>query len=595
MCVTIFAIQLYAYMHIVDRTVGSFPLSKRLNWMGGEELPTKVAVLRSAFSSIRSGDHPEYYFDLATYWEHQLKSEAIEYQIINDQELAKGLDRSVNVLILPWAVCMSDEQRQAVREFVGRGNGVIASGATGARNADCSWRGWDFTTEITGVEDFQSVSPPPDTFVAFRGGQYYSGGLPPGLRLDLPTQEITYGFHERPDAYWSDAKVMPIDGGAPGGVALATHGEWGAGRVVWLGFNERMIGTKNGQLPRFRDSFTRSAIRWVSRQPLIMLEPWPKRSPSAVVVTADTGRDPRVATSVARMLESEYVPGTLFVAPGGSPREKTSLEVAATGDADDPFTVRNVLNQSQALTDAKTALEAGNRAWVTGFKPPQDVWSLDTLVALRTAGYRYMLDRTGNHRTVPELIEFPATTWFGSKVEVAKIPSHWSDDLDAVANYKGPTPWGEDLGDQFVKEYEVSRYLGGSYVLSISAPLLAKQENLHLTQSVLRRIKQNPVWLTTASDMTSWWSRRERVGAEAILVHQHRLRVSVVNRGRQALDDLTVHLHLPYRPNSIRLISEFIGKTTPASELLPNEDVLLLRFPRVEKESSHVFLVALDD
>lgn len=598
-CPAIFAIQVVAYMNIVDRTVGAFPLSKRLNWMGAEEVPAKAAVLKSKFSSVRS-QRPEDYYDLAFFWQHQLKAETIEFTVIDDAQLAKGLGKAYSVLILPWTVCMSDEQRRAVREFVRAGNGLVASGAVGARNADCSWHGWDFAQEITGLDDFQSITPETGSFAGFRGGQFYSGGVPAGLRLDLPLQEITYGWSDNPDAYWSDPRSRPKEGTLPQEVSLAVHTEWGAGRVVWMGFNERMTGAKEPSLTKFRDNYARSAIRWVSRQPMIVVGEWPNRMPSAAIVAADAGDDAPAATRLAAMFASLRAPATLFVSPGGAPKPedlKNSpwTEVAAAHDPESLVTDRNVLNQVQALTDSRQTLEAHLKRPVAGYKPPQDFWTIDTLVALRTSGYGYFLDRTGNHRSAPEIVEFPSTTWFGSKVEVMKVASGWADELETIAAYEGPSPWQEDMGDSFVRDADLNGYVGGAYVFNFSTRLLGSEANEHIVRSVISRLQHKPVWLTTGAWARSWWSAREKVRVEARQLHQHRIRVSVVNRGRFTMDNVNVYLHLPYRPDKVRLISEFIGKTPPSSELVPGADVLRLDFPKLEKESSHVFLVALDE
>src|SRR6185295_3027351 len=110
------------------------------------------------------------------------------------------------------------------------------------------------------------------------------------------------------------------------------------------------------------------------------------------------------------------------------------------------------------------------------------------------------------------------------------------------------TPWKEDLGDAFLREFEVGKYLGGVYTFGFRGSLLGARENRPLLTSVLRRMKKSKAWFASASQLTEWWSKREKIRVDCRRVHQHRIRVAVTNRGRQEITGFTIDLHLPYRP-----------------------------------------------
>ena len=141
----IVAVQGVIYFAILDRTVGS---SK---WLGGApagQAMLRVAVLRSDAGSKLNPDHPEQYFDLAKQWEAILSEGHASYRIVNDRDIVRGLANSADVLVLPWAVCLDDAQRNSIQSFVESGKGLVLSGATGARGADCSWKGWDTLSRL---------------------------------------------------------------------------------------------------------------------------------------------------------------------------------------------------------------------------------------------------------------------------------------------------------------------------------------------------------------------------------------------------------------------------------------------------------------
>lgn len=591
-CSLLLAASSGSYMTIIDQTVGALPLMKRLYWNEMPERSTKVAILRSAFSAVRSGDHPEYYYDLANYWQLLLYSEDTPFVVITDSQLAAGLDKSINVLVLPWAVCLSDEQRESVLRFVRAGNGLVATGPLGPRNADCSWKGWEFMTELTGVREVESFAPEGKTYATWRGEQYFSGAIAPGMLVELPPHEFTVGMADAPDIYWSDAQWKPMEGASAEDVAIGVHKPYGDGRVVWFGYNERLTAARD-QKPL--DELARSAIRWASRQPLIAVASWPKHAPAAVMVTGDTGDNREAADAAVAMLRAANVPGTLFAAPGGVPASPGSIEIAATGNPDVPIVDRVVVTQVQILRDAKLAVERPGGPPVVGFKPPDDQWNLDTTVALRSTGYQYFLDRSQSRRAAPEMIEFPAATWFGNRVEVGRIGAGWPDDFDVIARYKGPTPWREDLADGFLSDFELNRFLGGLYTLHFRSQLLGSPANIHLLRSAVDRLKGQPVWFATASQAVGWWATRDKLRVETHKVNQHRIRMSLVNRNRHEVDGVSVYLHLPVPANKVRIISELIGKTPPTFELDADGERLRLDFPKLGRESSHVFLVALDE
>ncbi len=580
-----------SYLRIVDQTIGKLPLMQRLQW-GGEQQSLRVAVLRSAATAVRSGDHPEYYYDLAAYWEHNMHGAGIDFYTIDDAQLSAGLAPETTVLVLPWAVCMSERQRAVVRDFVSSGHGLVATGPVGARNEDCGWNGWEFMTALTGVDNIESFTPEPGTFGSFRGRRFYSGGVPPGLLVEMPGHEMTVGTAKEPDIYWSDAHWRPHDGEVPGDSALGAHSSYGEGRVVWLGFNERLTAAKD-QKPL--DHMALSSVRWVGREPLIATAAWPDQKEAGVMVTAMAGSNRESSEAVAGMLRAAGVPGTLFVDTAGLPSDTAGVEIAATGDPDAPVADQSVFVQVQTLQKARQAVEQAAGSAVFGFKPSQDLWNLDTVVALRSSGYRYFVDRGQSRRASPELIEFPPATWFGKRVEVARLGAGWSDDFEVIARYKGPTPWKEDLTKGFLEEFELARYLGGAYALSIRSLLLGAPGNVHLAKAAVDEMKKAPVWFGSAAQMTDWWSARDKIRVETRPVNNHRFRVAVVNRGKQDVDGSSVYLYLPYRPRDVRIISEFIGKAAPAWEAVPDEDALRLDFPKLAGESSHVFLVVLDE
>jgi len=600
LCIPVLALQGMVYVQIVDQTIGAFPIMKRLRMMGGQSvLEPKVAVLRSDINAGFSGPKPEYYYDLSAFWNYQAQVVDMEHRLISDSELEKGLGDTATVLILPWTNCLTQAQKKSIKEFLHAGGSVIATGAPGARDERNEWSGWEFLSELTGLMQLVSITPEDLTYASFRGNQFYSGTVPAGLQIDLPKQVLIAGIGHSPDIYWSDSKWRPESVDWPSEAAIGTHGVYGKGRVIWLGFNERLSG--NNKIRQYMDNYIQAAIRWAARQPLSVPALWPDQKEMAAVTFGDFGSELRSAQEVAEMLKQEQVPATLFCqsgavsnAPATVSLIRESVELATTGDALDAFGGQGLMKQVERLKKARRDLEREEYP-LFGFKPPQNVWSTETIMALRSAGYQYYLDAGGSQRAVPELMEFRAGSLFGRPAELARIGTPWSDDTEIIAEYSGPTPWKEDLGDAFLKEFELGRYLGGVYTFAFQGNLLGSAENRPILRSIVRRMKNPKVWMTSGIELTNWWSKREKIRLDTRLVHQHRIRVTITNRAREDMAGYSVDLHLPYRPKKVRLLSELLGKTPPRYQLLQNEETLRLEFDKLKRQSSQVFLVALDE
>lgn len=597
--VPVLALQGLVYVQIVDQTIGAFPIMKRLRMISEDLAEPKVAVLRSDINAGFAGEHPEYYYDLSAFWNFLAEGAGFEHRLITDAELARGLGDSATVLILPWTTCLDKDQRQAIRAFLEAGNSVIATGPVGARDEKNEWVGWDFLNELTGLLQVVSITPEQQTYASFRGNQFYSGTVPAGLLLSLPQHVLAVGIGHTPDIYWSDANWRPVSVEWPSEAALGVHRTVNKGRVIWMGFNERLSGNAKSRI--LFERYLHASLQWVGRQPLALPQTWPDEKAVAAIPYGEFGSNLDAAQKAADVFSREQIPATLFCQSSAALRKpadaaliRERVELATSGDSPDAFAGQNLVKQAERLRKAKAELDT-EKIPLVGFKPPQAAWGPETLMALRSAGFHYLVDSGENDRALPELIEFRASSFLGRKAELTRLPAGWAQDVDVVAAYTGPTPWKEDIADPFVRDLELAGYLGGIYTMGIREDLLGAPENQHILRSLLKRLRRDDAWLTTADGLAQWWSRREKIRVEATRVHQHRIRVSVTNRGRDEMGKYVVDLHLPYRPKKVRLLSEMLGKAPPQYELRADEEILRLEFTKLKRESSQVFLVALDE
>jgi hypothetical protein len=590
------------FFAILDKTVGPIRnLTRRF-----QKTPEiRVALLKSGSSALLSDPNPEDYFEAVRQWEIALTEAGVAFRVIADQDLTPEIASNSTVLVLPSAVCLSDSQRATIQALPKAGVGIVASGALGARDASCGWRGWDFLTSITGVQKPSASPVTHGAFAIFRGGQYYSEAVPAGFRLDLPPQELVVGALHSPDAYRSAGRLRPATGDAPEEVALASHGTYQGSRFVWLGFKETLTEASGKDQRATLNQYMADSVLWVGRQPLTTFGNWPNRSRAAVML-AETSDSPESAGPAATVFAQERVPATYLLtssnartAPAALRRLKEVGEIASGGDTSDAFAEQDAGSQTARLVKARAELERLGSSPIVGFDPPQQVWDTSTVDALRNAGYSYYLDRADFGRAVPQLIiTKQETKWFlpPRDVEVARISTTGASDIEEIARYHGPGQLGVDLADGFIRDFRLAEFVGGLYTLSFRSDLLGAAANTHILKAVVQRMKVDRAWITSGDRLTEWWSQREKVRVESRTISPTRIRIAVTNRSDRPMENASVYVYLPHRPKSVRLIPVMLDRMTPHTEMMNGgDDVLRLEFRRLEPELSYVGLIVVDE
>lgn len=592
-------VQLAIFGAVVDRTLGFAALTDPDEFGTVVQKPS-VALLRSNASAQLVPAQSDYYFELSRQWQVVLRDAGIPFTTISDAELASGVADSHTVLVLPSARCLGEAQRQRIASFLAAGKGIVASGGLGARDADCKWAGYDYLTKITGLQSPYPVPASSAEHAIFRGDRYFSGTLPAGSALPLPDQELIAGRSTDPDIFRGDARLRAASAAPLEQSALAVHGYRDRGRFVWYGFNETQPASKTSTR-RQLDGFLVSAVRWAARQPLSAVAAWPANRQSAVLVGETMGDDARGAAAAAAMFQRTGVPATFFV-PGALATSHAGAvetlskagEIASMGDSDEVFSDQDVKRQAERLKRAASNLAALRPV---GFYPPSEEVNRETRQALLNSHFTYLLHSGAEPATAsPELFEPPQKTWLRmERAAVVRFDRPWSDDFEVIANYQGPQPWQKDLGQGFLNEFEHARKLGGLYTFLFHSTLLGAPENLHIVESVLESIRSRSAWMASGKQLANWWMDRDRLNVVSRMVNRQRVRLAVTNRGENPVDNAAVVVHLPYRPDTVRLIPAVHGVRPPAIKIDKQRETMQLDFSSIPARSSYIYVVALNE
>lgn len=605
--ITLLCLQAIIYLYVLRDTVGPFSIF-------GEPAPDpslarkpKVVLVRSEPTArlwAREGEIDR----RVEQWAKAAQAAGMPVETVSDAALPGGLGDAA-VLVLPGAACLGAPQRQAILDALKDGRGVVASGATGSRSADCSWQGFDLLQQLTAAESVESLPPasaaPPGSSasVAFRGQRFYSERVPPGYKMSLPAQELTVLHTKDADAYWSDWMLRPARGTTLGDAGVAVHAHPGSGRVVWFGFSEVLPRDRAADL-QVIDGYLVAALRWAGKQPLAAVGTWPEHKDAATLVAEQVEPGDVSVEQTARLLADVGIPGSFFLLsaeakarPEAVRRLAAAGEVGSSGDSAEPLVADPPARQRERLQRARQETEAAAGAKVLGFAPPQGLSNTALIAALNDAGFRYYLNEMGVTRAVPEIVEYTPSVLFPlQKTEVLKVFRTSLDDFEVIADYQGPTPRGAGLAEGFLKDFHRLHEIGGLYTLSFHSHLLGAPEYREALERVVREIKAKPVWSATGQQLAAWWSGRNKLEVTLKKVSVHRVRLDVANKGPEGVDDASVYVYLPYRPRNVRVRSTVFRFRTPTSQLLAGADeVLRIDFPSLSAQTNYTYTIALDE
>ncbi len=398
--------------------------------------------------------------------------------------------------------------------------------------------------------------------------------------------------------------MKPTRGDSADAAALGTHGVYGAGRVVWFGFKEALPDSASKDQRLALNAYLSSAVRWVGRQPMATLRNWPGDARAAVVI-AETVTDSRAALAAASIFRVERASATFLVdsskahfSPSEMRRLEAAGEIASAGDTDLAFTGRDADGQAARLRNARASLEQMGSKEVLGFDPPQQVWNDGTVSALEKTGYSYFFDHLSNERAVPEILHMPVPQGSPSvdPVEISRISVMGANDVEEIARYRGPTPWGDDLADGFVRNFRMAEFLGGVYTLDFRSDLLGAPENLHVLRALLHQIKTARPWMASGREMADWWTQRDRIHVSTRMIAPSRIRLSIANRDTRPLTAASVYVYLPRKPKLVRILPALLNRISPRTEILNgNDDVLRLDFPKLNPASAYECVIVMEE
>ncbi|MEZ4700617.1 MAG: polysaccharide deacetylase family protein [Rhodothermales bacterium] len=589
-----------------------------LAWLSAARTPQIGILAPPAFADSAYATEKAYADEVVRGWEYFLVGLDIPYRILEDSSLTDASLAPLRLIVLPASSVMSAPHQAAVRRYIERGGGVIASGPIATMAAPGEPADDRFMQDVFGL---RLAGVLPDTIngvdVSLRGGHPITDGLPdgyafnvgraPGVTLAVPLRNESLGSTKN-----YSGQLLSED------PTLFAHGRFGAGEFVWMGFTGRDV----SRIPDSQQVFQAlmiNAMACLTRTPAVAIRPWPRGAKSAFVlaVLPEIGHQPyqflTVMDVLMEALRAEQAPATFFLTTDETifyPQLVRQMgeegEVALSADTDELLAGQPPALQRQRLEHAMAAFEAQTGQRPAGLYAPGGLYDVETLKTAHELGLSYVLDATPGFR-VPTFVRWERELDYRDSLLLGGTPPR-----DVVRFYPSeltnPAYWGSQsspnamivrMASALKGDLDRIETSGGLFLYAFEPGIQAlTKRRADVIEALARHARLRGSWMTTLGEVGAWWKQRDNLSVRLQADRRDEaFDVVLQNDGPEAVRAVTLAMQLYDRSETVLDVAGADWRLDEASNALilvvdtarPGETVISVRLaPRPESLSSAI-------
>jgi hypothetical protein len=457
------------------------------------------------------------------------------------------------ILILPTAIALDEQEREAIRRFVAGGGNLFATGLVGTRDANGRDTGPRFLEETFNVRTHGFVQPSDDTWFMPFGDAPATWPVPAGRRMpiantpEMPLLRLSSPNLAAVSMDWSRTTQFE-----PHGV-MALH-EAGRSRLAYIAVGDDGWG-RGQDIHAVWDA----TIAWLRRQPQAFKAAWPNGFVASHLMEMDTEDQFHSAPNFADHLEKEGFRGTFYMLTTEAVRHpdivrdllKRGHEVAFHGDIH--FGFRNDSPEEQELRirfmrQQMQGILGDDARKATGFRAPEESYNPTTEVLLRKHG---VLHHAADLAAHDDRLPFFSLSEPGVPVSEALVvlPRSQMDDVTFTADRLSV----EQVQKIMMQDIDLAVCSGAFSLLSVHTQYYVNGAlMMRAMGDYVRKVAtyRDRLWVARGDEIAQWWRQRELVTVNQAW-RDGGLQVAIRNANPADVRGLSVFVTLPGRNSRI--------------------------------------------
>jgi hypothetical protein len=566
---TILAASVWVFLLILHAVYGRFglddlvPSKKNISAVFARQ---KVGILDSGYSELLLPDGSTWLHDNVNAWKKFLGSIGTDYDVLNDQTIEAGPIDQYTILVLPGSRALSDREAEAIKQYIDKGGSVFATGGTGSFTEHGEWRGWQFISQVFGLQFTREITPnEPTRLHTLRGSLPVTGGIPAGYSLrvatwDNPiacevveprTTQVSTWYNFRSDAGLARESIESTAG--------IVYGTYGSGRFVWMGFESTsVLGNQDDYV--YFDLLCRQCVNWLDGTPTAQVRDWPSGYRAGAMVILPVDDDSVSEQSLLASANRFRIPLSSFLDPRVSHGQGRDLELAKSGDL-------GVLLKDP---EASTPMPSQSGSSFPGAMIAQGYSSDTMLSSLLSSGWRYVVIDSVSDRLVPKVF-----SWGDKNLVVFSQTAR--SDKEVVGRY-GLTDSSLQL---FTYREDADRALfqEGLYILQVHGNIQGRPEHVPPLNELWKYLREKGFWITSGSGMSQWWLAKRAIDVNVRSLSRRRIALLISNSSGNEVQNAVVQLNVNRPVSNIALTSDIQGTAIPPFRYNSRTQVLDITIP----------------
>jgi hypothetical protein len=455
------------------------------------------------------------YEDTLVRWRQYLKKKyRRNFKEIGRTELLGKLESGV--LVLASAQALDIDEKNAISRFASTGGSLLATWATGLRDAHGIARGYGFIENMFNARILGQFSSEGGLFLMPFGDGPLTWGLPAGRRMAIgsaPKEVLRMHSDHLAAVYmnWIRAK----DEVGPNG-AIAFH-ESALYRGVYFSFPETVWGYHpQADMNLLLDG----TLDWLRREPRVFKSAWPDGKIAAHLIEMDTEFEFFSAPTLANHLESIGAKGTFYCLTSEAIRYPEIVknlfarghEIAYHADIHTGFKSLAANTQEkriQTMREQMRSILGDDVHAATGFRAPTESYDATTEALLRKYGIlHHAADPSASQDRLP-FFSLAESNLDANRALVV-LPRTQLDDV----NFKRLIYGTERIESNLAHDLDMIVMSGAFGLLSVHSqnyvedglmrPILARYMGKVATY-------KDVLWVARGDEISAWWRNREKV------------------------------------------------------------------------------------